>query len=112
MMSLLVTTVMCLPHHHSCSRRCRLSGTYLATAGNCADRYIRIWNWAKRNDCLHILKPNVEFELDGHEEKIVLGPTKRGVRVAQIVDIGKVRQVATHRRIWSMLCDCRCLHRE
>jgi hypothetical protein len=70
--------------------RCQLSGTYLATSANCADRYVRIWNWAKRNDCLHVLKPQVEIELEGHDEKVVLCPTKRGVRVSSIVDIGKV----------------------
>ncbi len=77
--------------------RCQLPGTYLASSANCADRFVRIWNWAKRNDCLHVLKPQAEIELEGHEEKVVLGPTKRGVRVSSIVDIGKVR---VHHRVF------------
>ena len=70
--------------------RCALPGNFLASCANSADRHVRIWNWTQRNACVHVLKPQVEIELEGHDEKVVLGPTRRGVRVNNIIDMGKV----------------------
>ncbi len=88
--SLVSQRFSCLACRHD-ARRCQLSGTFLASAASSTDRHVRIWNWAKRNDCLHVLKPQIELQLAGREGTLQLGETRKGVLVTNIIDIGKAR---------------------